>query len=594
MRERGLRFAAVCVGRRRQFTVFARRGRHVAVYVGCLRHFAVDVGCLRHFAVFTRRSRRFAAAYIGRGGELTVLPRSLSRKAAVLSAALHLSALCGELSLTSFSALELSAAFAARRLPLRAAKAAAHLTAEIHAAGRSGAGGRGRCRGVSAFQRVSCAGRKVGACKQDIACVPYRRCGVEDFTVPVCDLQGAARGDEICLRGGHTAKAAGRASEYDVGDARGIALRHAEVSDRQDGRAHQTCAGLGVERVAVAGGGRVDFQSAAAEVDAAVRVDAVAVCDVDVNAPAVLVIGEGIAGQVRICGVDAVVGGVDRNIAGIDVQRRRLEPFLGFFDGDRRTDRSLCADVHHIVALDAVVRRRNRDIAGEDIQFLVGFDAVVDARVHVQRQVFDRQRGGREQDARRVAVFVFLVEIVSALDAVFAVCRDVQRAAAAEGDVCAVLALDDRVFDIRIERFVGIDVVVVVLVVAKSVDRPRRRDDHNFAALVAGDRRGRRRRERQTVKDQRDAGHVLFDHDAAARTAAGHDVGAAVLDREGSALDLKAAVDAAGHLDARVGKHEFRRGGEVVFFALRRRRRGGEQRPRECARRQQQNAEDDG
>ena len=133
----------------------------------------------------------------------------------------------------------------------------------------------------------------------------------------------------------------------------------------------------------------------------------------------------------------------------------------------------------------------------------------------VERDVFDRQGRGGKQNVGVVAVRILFIKIRAALDAVFSVGVHVDRACAADGDVRAVLAFDDRVFNVGVKRLVGVDVVVVEFVVGEIVDCARRGKDRNAAALIAGDGCRGSRSEGQAVQHKGDIGDVFLDDDRA-------------------------------------------------------------------------------
>ena len=135
------------------------------------------------------------------------------------------------------------------------------------------------------------------------------------------------------------------------------------MSDGEYRRAFEVNASFGVKRVSVPLRRGINFNRSADEIDRAVGIDPVAVRHVDVNGSAVLIIAEAVTCQIGICGVDPVVGRVDRDIAGIYVQRRGFYAFFGFFHVDRRAFGAFRADVENVIAFDPVVGRVDRDIS---------------------------------------------------------------------------------------------------------------------------------------------------------------------------------------------------------------------------------------
>ena len=438
------------------------------------------------------------------------------------------------------------------------------LSARAHAAG-----GGGRCGGGAAVQLVAAAGGERGTCEHHIARVPrhLRLRGVNRAAGGGRDRDRTARGNEAASAAHHTAEAVA-AAEGNVGSA--VALRHHGVAHGQHRRAAKGAAVLRVDGIAVALARRVYFECAARERGAAVGINAVAVRHVDVNVAAVLVIGEGLAAvrDIAVGGIDAVVGRVYADAAGIHVDHGTFNALGRFGDVDRGAVRSFRADIQGVVTLNAVIIRGYRDIARKNVELLFCLDGIPVIGTHilgvliavpdadVERYVFDGKRSGGEQRGRGVAVRVFFVEIIAALDAVLAVGVYVDRARTGDRHVGAVLALDDGVLNIGIGRFVGINVVVVVLVVGKVVHAARRGHDGNAAALVAGDGCGGGGRKRQSVQHQRHARDVFLYHDAPVRAGAGDHVSTRCVDGERRVLHLVARVRAFGYGDPAIRKGE--------------------------------------
>ena len=135
------------------------------------------------------------------------------------------------------------------------------------------------------------------------------------------------------------------------------------MSDGEYRRAFEVSASFGVKRIAVPLRRGINFNRSADEIDRAVGIDPVAVRHVDVNGSAVLIIAEAVTCQIGICGVDPVVGRVDRDIAGIDVQSGSFDTFGRLYYVDRRSARSFRTDVHDVITLDPVVNGGDRDIS---------------------------------------------------------------------------------------------------------------------------------------------------------------------------------------------------------------------------------------
>ena len=215
---------------------------------------------------------------------------------------------------------------------------------------------------------------------------------------------------------------------------------------------------------------------------------------------------------------------MDRDIAGIDVQRRALKTLTAIRDRDRRAVAIHRADVQNVVAVDAVVRGGDIQRAALNGQKLLGVDGIVHGRLNIQRRLADEQPG-LALPVRRGAGF----------DAVFAVGVDVQRAAAADRDLRAVLALEDGVFGVGV---VGIVVVVILFGVGQGVDRAVGDHERDAGGLVAGDRSGRGGGQLQPVQHEGDARRALFDLDRAVGARAGEHIRPGGVDRQRRAADL--------------------------------------------------------
>ncbi len=159
---------------------------------------------------------------------------------------------------------------------------------------------------------------------------------------------------------------------------------------------------------------------------------------------------------------------------------------------------------------------------------LPSVDGVVDRCIDRQRQLPDGETG-----------FTVFVRRSAGFDPVFAVGRDGERAGSAERHLGAVLAFEDGIFRVLV---CGIHVVVVLLAVGKHIDRSGSRLDRDLRGSAAGDGRGVRARERQTVQDQRYVRRAIFDLDGAVGTASGQAVDTALGDGQCRPVRLTAAA----------------------------------------------------
>ena len=217
---------------------------------------------------------------------------------------------------------------------------------------------------------------------------------------------------------------------------------------------------------------------------------------------------------------------MDRDIAGIDVQRRALKTLTAIRDRDRRAVAVRRADVQNVVAVDAVVRSGDIQRAALNGQKLLGVDGVVHGRLNIQRRLADEQPG-----------LALLVGRGAGFDAVFAVGVDIQRAAAADRDLRAVLALDDGVFGVGVVKIV---VVVILFGVGQGVDRAVGDHERDAGGFVAGDRSGRGGGQLQPVQHEGNARRALFDLDRAVGARAGEHIRPGGVDRQRRAADLVA------------------------------------------------------
>ena len=94
----------------------------------------------------------------------------------------------------------------------------------------------------------------------------------------------------------------------------------------------------------------------------------------------------------------------------MDAQRRGLDALAGLCNGNRRTLRSFCADVHDQIAVQRNVCGSEIQRAAFDGEILLGIDCVIDGGIDAQRQLTDGEGG-----------FAFLCGGRAGLDAVF--CR---------------------------------------------------------------------------------------------------------------------------------------------------------------------------
>ena len=278
-----------------------------------------------------------------------------------------------------------------------------------------------------------------------------------------------------------------------------------------------------VQRLVVRGVGRPNGHIAAGDRQIAVGIKAVAAVGAGRNRSAVDVQRIGKVGQVGVCGVDAVVCGLNVDAAGKDIDGGALQSLVAGGDGHAGTGRSISADVQGVVAVQCVIPRREGEGAALHIQRRLRVHRVVHRCVDVQRQLPDGQ--GRLA-VRRCG---------PGLDAVLAVRLHVQRSRAAEHGLRAVLALDDGVFCVGIAGF-----VVVALRIRQRVFRPCGDFNGDLASLAADDGGGGFRGERQPVQHQRHAVCTLFHRHAAIGATAVEHIGAGIGDGQIRSVDLHA------------------------------------------------------
>ena len=323
----------------------------------------------------------------------------------------------------------------------------------------------------------------------------------------------------------------------------------AAASCGQHGAARDGDGAVGVQRLVIGGVGRPDGHRAAGNGQVAVGVEAIAAGGIGIDDAAGDVHGKGVAAQVGVGGVQAVVGGDDADIAGADVQLCRFDALIALGNGDVRAVSARPTDGHDEVAVNGIVSGGDGKDAAFDGQQLLGVDGVVDGGADIQRYIPDGE-----------GCLAVLIGGLAGLDAVFAVGREIQRAAAADGDGGAILALDDGVFRAAV---IGVAGVVVPLGVGQGVFRAASRQNGDRCGLAAGDGGGIGAGEGQTLQYQRYANGALFDFDGAVGATAGDGVGARAFDGESGAVNVIAAVPA-GDGDAAVREYEC--GGDIRFI----------------------------
>ena len=351
---------------------------------------------------------------------------------------------------------------------------------------------------------------------------------------------------------------------------------HPGAAGGDQGAAADVEGAVDVERAVAVGGRAVDGDLAAGDRGAAVGVEAVA-AGPHLERAAVDVQGERVVGRhraaglpvrrgavVRRGGVDAVVGGVELDVAVVDDDQRTLERLVGAGHVDRA---AADEDLH---ALDAVVLRGDGELAaldeheaGAGVLGVVGPEGVTDG-VDGDGAVGEDEVVLAEDavvDGRHVDGAAGDDQAVLADDAVVAVAGDRQRPGAADGQVGRrVEGAGGRVLRrVGVRRRVG-----------EGVGAAVGEDDHDRLRVDDVDRGGRLGGDRRVVEHEAyDAVAGAVDDHLPGQLAA-QDVGAGGRDGDGAVLDGDRVAVGVG---ARAGQRD--RGGVAP-----RRRRCRRSRPR--------------
>ena len=314
----------------------------------------------------------------------------------------------------------------------------------------------------------------------------------------------------------------------------------AAAACRQNGTTGNGDGAVRIQRLVVGGVGAPNHHRSAGNGQITVGIKSVSCGGVGMDTAAGNIHRELKISQIRIGGVQTIVGRLNGDIAGKYIQRCGLQSLVTAVDGNGGTGRAGFADVQRVVAVDGIVCCIDRQLTAAHRQGGFGVDPVVHRCADGERQILNRHPR-----------FAFGVGGDTGFNTVFAVRRHREGAGTAQRHFGAILAFDNGVFRIFI---IGIVVVVVGSCIRQCIDRTVRRHDCDLRGFVAGDGRSVRAGQRQPVQHQCHAGRTFFHRDGTVGAAAGHGVGTGFIDGQCCAFHFVSGIIAVCGIDTGIRK----------------------------------------